>query len=222
MQDHKLAMLHSSQDGDWRTPPEFVAALQQVYPFDLDLAASADSCVITRDDLNFYLGPDHPNQALRDALQVPWHQHGKYGFLNPPYSLTLYSAGLKAGVKPEDLQWLLIESWAAKAYQESLKGFTTIGVFPYAAQTQWFRQYVMGHLLKPIRAEYVDGTGVTMDWSGHAALDCWRIPHRVTFLRSNGEPAANSNVNTCVIQWGPNPGFVGPWNPSMRYWSYRP
>jgi hypothetical protein len=60
-----------------------------------------------------------------------------------------------------------------------------------------------------------------VQWVGHAALDYWRIPHRVSFLQPDGTPSNNAGVNTCVIHWGPNPGFVGPWVPSGRYWSYR-
>lgn len=210
MNDHKLQMLHSSEQADWRTPPELYTALARTFAFDVDLAATLDSCLVLREGEKgvnaYYLGPDHTDLAMRDALQVPWHTLGTVGFLNPPYSLSLYSDGLKAGVVREDLQWLLIENWARKAFNESEAGFTTIGVFPYAPQTEWFRFYVMGH---------------GNSWRGHAALDYWKLPHRVSFLRANGEPAANANVNTCIVIWGPNPGFVGPWVPSGRYWTYR-
>lgn len=213
MQDHKLQMLHSSKGCRHRTPPGMYSALAAIFPFDVDLAATADNALVEVDGGNnvSYLGPDHPDPKFRDAFKVRWHSLGKVGFLNPSYSLTMYSDGLKAGLKREELQWLLIESWAEKAHWESQKDFTTIGVFPYAPQTEWFRKYVMGHT--------ADGEDVT--WSGHAALDYWRLPHRVSFLDADGNPQNNSNVNTCVVHWGPNPGFVGPWVPSGRYWSYR-
>jgi hypothetical protein len=213
---HKLQMLHSSGDCNHRTPPELVLALQQAFPLEIDLAASAESAVIANGEDVVYLGPDHPGTAFQDALSVHWHQHWKWGFLNPPYSLSLYASGLKAGVERGDLSWLLIENWASKAHWESLKGFHTVGVFPYAPQTEWFRTYVMGHQTMG------DGRpGNMVGWSGHAALDYWRIPHRVSFLTAQGEVQSNSNVNTCIVYWGPNPGFVGPWTPSGRYWTYR-
>lgn len=215
MNKHKLQMLHSSGQCDWRTPPELYAALARSFPFEVDLAATADNALVEVDGgANVsYLGPDHPDTAFQDALQVRWHTLGRCGFLNPSYSLSLYSDGLAAGVDRADLQWLLIESWAKKAYEESLRGFTTVGVFPYAAQTEWFRTYVMGHTA-PLRHGDVI-------FPFHAALDYWRLSHRVSFLQPSGEPASNSNVNTCIVIWGPNPGFVGPWVPSGRYWSYR-
>lgn len=220
MHDHKLAMLHSSADCDWRSPAEMVEKLAAWHgKFDLDLAATAESAVVvdSSETSAIYLGPDHPDPKYQDSLAVAWYTLGKQGYLNPPYSLTKYSEGLKAGIDRKDLQWLLIESWAAKAYQESLKGFTTIGPFPYAPQTEWFRQYVMGHDLPTARANKDPRVG----WSGHAALEFWIISHRVSYLRGNGEPAANANVNTCIVKWGPNPGLVGPWNPQGPYWSYR-
>lgn len=226
MDDHKLQMLHSSGSCDHRTPPALYEKLSHTWRFDLDLAATLESCLVLTDDPGgvqaHYLGPDHPIPAFQDALVAPWHEIGKVGFLNPPYSLSLYSDGLAAGVPRADLQWLLVENWAKKAYDESVKGFTTVGVFPYAAQTEWFRRYVMGHVEKPVPSitDPKECT-YTIGWAGHAALDYWRIPHRVSFLRGDGQPQVNSNVNTCIVIWGPNPGFVGPWVPSGRYWSYR-
>lgn len=226
MDEHKRRLIHSSADCHWRTGPDLYGALDRIFHFDIDLAATAENCLVQKKEINHdlngydlldvYLGPDHPATALRDALTVAWHTVGKVGFLNPPFSLTLYSQYLEQGIPREELGWLRIENWAWKAYQESLKGFTTIGVFPYAPQTEWFRQYVMGHALKEAKAN-----GGPVGWSGHAALDCWRIPHRVSFLRADGKEASNAGVNTCIIQWSPNPGFVGPWSPSMRYWSFR-
>lgn len=216
MDAHKQRLRQSSVECDWRTELAMVEKLRQRWPFDIDLAATNDNAVVTieTDDgpMNMYLGPDHPDPQYRDALRVPWETLGRVGFLNPPFSLTQYSEGLKAKVDRSQLQYLLIQNWARAAWLASLSGFTTIGVFPYAPQTAWFRQYVMGH--------ETDAKG-RVGWSGHAALDYWKIPHRVSFLRPDGSPAANANVNTCIVEWGPNPGFVGPWVPSGRYWSYR-
>lgn len=218
MDNHKLRMLHSSGDCLHQTPPVLFEALARVWKFDLDLAATAENCLVTDAESAYYLGPDHPDPELQDALKVPWHTMGKVGFLNPTYSLSQYKVGLDAGIDRADLQFLLIENWAAKAFHESLKGFTTIGVFPYAAQTEWFREHVMGHGLKEAKA---NKTLPQVGWKGHAALDYWRIPHRVSFLTAQGETSNNANVNSCIVIWGPNPGWIGPWVPSGRFWSYR-
>ena len=225
MDPHKLRMRHSSVTSDWRTPHALVLALRDYvggYAFSYDLAADASSTVCVD-----YLGPGSSwgeNALAVDWAALPPNDDGRRcGFLNPPYSLTAIQELKKHGVLHNDPQIaaLRIENWARKAFEESLRGFTTIGVFPYAPQTKWFREYVMGHTRTPVIADFPDIGLVRMDWRGHAALDYWRLSHRVPFLRADGSPAGGANVNTCIIHWGPNPGFVGPWVPSGRYWSYR-
>jgi hypothetical protein len=170
MDPHKLRMRHSSKDANWRTPPKMVAALQAAFPIVWDLAADATSAIgprVTVTNAPLYLGPGSAHGE--NALTVAWARlHGRCGFLNPPYSVSRIrelqeecAERIRALVLPRDLlaariaeteaeyapliAALRIENWADKAYQESLQGFTTIGVFPYAPQTQWFRRYVMGH-----------------------------------------------------------------------------
>ena len=187
--------------------------------FDLawDLAATPENRVTPER----HLGPG--SAWGEDALAVDWSRlQEPWGFLNPPFSLSEIKILKEQGVPADDprISALRIENWAEKAYAESLTGFTTIGVFPYAPQTEWFRWYVMGHSPKPqmdVRADIHAVAG----WSGHAALDFWRLPHRVSFLLPDGSPTDNAGVNTCILIWGPNPGFVGPWVPSGRYWSFR-
>ena len=234
MDAHKARMRTSSEDPNWRTPPEMVKVLGAVFPIEVDLAATLDAHVGTHLnlDIHAYFGPDHPRSDWQDSLRVPWHDFYKVGFLNAPYSISKIRELRKVQKEEErEFSWssasrqaweerrnaLRIADWARKAYEESLLGFTTIGVFPYAPQTDWFRAYVMGHTTKRKTIYTVEDRAVPF----HAALDYWRIPHRVNFLRSDGSKAANANVNTCVVIWGPNPGFVGPWVPSGRYWDYR-
>lgn len=210
MDPHSQAIIHGSGQSCWRTPPAMAAKLVQTFGCVVDLAATSESRVC-----DLYYGPDSSNPARRDSLQVNWaataisRGMALIGFLNPSYSLREIRERKAQGLATDHLR---IEKWAEKAYRESLQGFTTIGVFPYSPQTEWFRECVMGH-------QTLDDGTVT--WRGHAALDFWRIPHRVSYLQPDGSPSANAGVNTCIIIWGPNPGFVGPWVPSGRYWSYR-
>lgn len=236
---HTMRIRNASQDPDWRTPPELMKPLLRVFPIQIDLAATLSTRVVP-----LYLGPDQPAAIVQDALATSWmHAADDWGvvpcgFLNPPYSLSKIrelkkewaarpvaspeDAAYLAAVYTPQIRALRIEAWAQKAYEESLQGFTTIGVFPYAPQTRWFRQYVLGHAPRPKATEqYGECTYPLIGWSGHAALDCWILAHRISYLRPDGSPAANANVNSCIIHWGPNPGFVGPWVPSFRSWSYR-
>lgn len=180
----------------------------------VDLAATQETCLLG--PIGSYLGPDRGEEEYRNSMVVPWHKlkGHKVGIINPPFSLDeireLRDINEHRAVEnlEERIDALRIEKWAEKCCNESLQGFTTIGIFPYSPQTEWFKTYVEG----------LDSNG---QWWGHAALDYWKIPHRVSYLAPDGSKQNNAGVNTCVIQWGPNPGFFGPWRGSGRYWTYR-
>lgn len=65
--------LFSSARDDWETPPDFFAALDAVFDFQLDAAASAHNAKCAR-----YFSAD------ADSLAQPWAPH-KRVWLNPPY-----------------------------------------------------------------------------------------------------------------------------------------
>jgi len=138
-----------------------------------------------------------PGGVQEDALGVGVMWTGTV-FLNPPYSRK---------------RKLPIAPWVRACWQftrglyewEKLENLPTIvAILPFAPQTDWYRQYVYGHTAL-----------------GHPAMEEWRLPHRISFLRPDGSPASNAGVNSVIIVWRPNPGFVGPWQPAVRYWSYR-
>ena len=123
--------------------------------------------------------------------------------MNPPYSRGDSKADPPIPAEP-------IEPWIVKAHLESMKGVTVVGVLPFSSQTQWFRDYVYGHITKD--------TGFPF----HAAMEVRVLPYRVTFIDPDTkEPAANAPGNTCIVIWKPNPGYVGPWQPTVRYWTYK-
>lgn len=214
--------MHSSIEPGWRTPPRCFEALDREFNFSMDAAACKDDtfCPI-------YCGPDRV--GFEDGLGVDWLglSAGDTIFLNPPYSKTLSAAYRCGKIKidgawhehPVDLQkarGYQIESWAAKCWQESQRGCTIVGLFPFSPQTDWYREYVMGH------GKGADpGSARVECWNGFAATEERRLSHRVSFLRPDGSPADNAGVNSVVIVWRPAPGIVGPWTPLNRYWSYR-
>lgn len=213
MDAHRKSIIHASGRSGHRTPPIMAAKLVSIFGCTVDLAATVDSNVFA--PLDSYLGPDRLEPGYQNSMTYPWHEMTghRVGFLNPPFSLDEIAA-LKEQAEhraipdlDDRINALRVEKWAEKACSESLQGFTTIGVFPYSPQTEWYRQYVKGLTLEG-------------QWWGHAALDVWILPHRVSFLTPDGEAQGNAGVNTCIIQWGPNPGFVGPWTQSDRYWDY--
>lgn len=190
---HDIAILHSSKRSDWRTPPELYAALDAEFDFGLDVAATeANSLCDT------WLGPDQ-DPPWHDAREVDWHTLTSAAFMNPPYC-----KGDKNADPP--IEPMPIEPWIEKAWEESLSGCTVVGVVPFSPQTSWFKQYVFGQA----------------QVETHAAHELRILPHRVSFVNPDtGVAGANANVNTCIVVWKPNPGYVGLWQPAIRYWSYR-
>lgn len=49
------------------------------------------------------------------------------------------------------------------------------------------------------------------------------FPYRLKFEAPEGHEGSTSgaNVNTAIVIWKPTKGFVEPWSPAFRYWSYR-
>lgn len=121
-------VVHSSQSELWRTPPDLVFKLCQETEFSVDVAADSSSRLFGERE---YFGPDHPNQAFRDGLDVSWaaaYGAGAVGFMNPPFS--------RAGGMP-------IGPWIEKAWQETVFGFTTFGLIPVRTSTKWWQNHVM-------------------------------------------------------------------------------
>jgi len=211
MLEHDRQVLHGSTESDWRTPKELFAALDAIFEFDIDAAANEQNTLCS-----VWFGP---GGRYPDALKQPYwmvgiadDQGGGYNdaqtvFVNPPYSKAAYRA-------TKDPAYL-VAAWAEKCYQESLKGLTIVGLFPYAVQTGWFRQWVYGQLFDPANVDSDD-----WGWSGHAADAIWKFPHRINFVRPDGTAAANAAINHCLCIWRPT-RFVGPFQPAERYFTYR-
>lgn len=211
--DHQI--IHSSEESDWRTPPACAIALEREFGFQLDAAANAQSSVCAE---NFF-GPG--STLAENALLTPWDYwgDGTRVFLNPPYSRQKAAALRKAG-DPLHARSYEIGEWAAKAWHESQRGVTVVAILPFAPQTEWYRQYVYGHQ-DAAGFPRIDQHRRYHMWSGHAAKEERRIPHRISFLRPDGTDAANAGVNSVVVVWTPMRGAVGPWMPHSYYWSYR-
>lgn len=229
MDAHDKAIIHSSNESDYWTPRDCVKALDQEFHFSWDLAATEENCVIrvvhgsggAPMELG-YFGPD--SHWGENALAMAWHQFPRPQFLNPPFSKTLVNAFNTGRIKidgewvghekdPEKAKTYDIANWARKCWEESQKGATVVGVFPFAPQTDWYRNYVMGH--DPFQGKAADVPKF------HAAREERRLPHRISFLKPDGTPTGNAGVNSVILVWKPNCGIVGPWQPHQFYWSYR-
>lgn len=202
-----MDLLHSSDDPNWRTEPELYQALNRQAGFTVDLAATADAALVHVNGRPIFLGPG--SHIAEDGLLCPWYTFIGPGFLNPPFSRKL----LRQTKNPA----MDIANWAKKCWEESRKGFEVWGVFPFSPQTEWYRTYVMGH----DEVSNLNTGMLEIQWSGHAAMQVRRFPHRLSFLRADGSKAQNAGVNSCVIVWKDTKGMVGPWTPHEFYWSHR-
>lgn len=183
--------LHSSKEANWRTPKPMFDRLDAEFAFGVDAAASGKDCC------DQWFGPGSVTAV--DGLTCSWWDlivGDPTVFLNPPYSREL---------------GLPIEPWIEKCYVEARAGCTVVAILPHAVQTKWFQRYVWG--ITPNKELYV--------WEGFAATEVRQIPHRVTFEHPDGTTRHNAPGNTCVVIWRPDPGYVGPWTPTVRYWSFR-
>jgi len=226
MDAHDQRVIHSSNESNYRTPPACFQALDQEFHFYVDAAADRASALCRT-----WLGPESPEGS--NALVLDWYQYADLGalFLNPPFSKTLVNAYNTGRIKiedeggeriwvpheqnPEKAKAYDIANWAEKCWEESQRGATIVGVFPFAPQTEWYRHYVMGHEIVETDA------GPRVDWRGHCAREERRLPHRISFLTPDGQPTGNAGVNSVILVWRPNHGIVGPWQPHSFYWSYR-
>jgi len=82
------AYMPPSATDDWATPKAFYDKLNEVYEFDLDVAASSTNHLC--DD---WYGLDHPDKSRRDGLNSDWYGHV---WCNPPYGRGIYDWVLKA------------------------------------------------------------------------------------------------------------------------------
>jgi phage N-6-adenine-methyltransferase len=115
------AALFSSARPDWRTPPQLFAALDREFHFTLDVCATRDNKLCDR-----YIGPDHHEECLRDALNCVWGR-GETCFMNPPYSRGM-------GID--------IAAFVQKALLES-ECNTVVALLPARTDTLWWHEYVM-------------------------------------------------------------------------------
>ena len=101
---------------DWETPVELFDALDSVFEFELDAAATAAN---TKCD-NF-ISPQE------DAFGVDWSSRvpaGSSVWLNPPY-------GRGVG------------KWLEKAYSESLRGITVVVLIMVRTDSNWWKDWAM-------------------------------------------------------------------------------
>lgn len=203
---HASSVLSSSKNPNWRTPKWLFKALDDEFCFLLDAAADRDCSLASN-----FLGPG--SSFLEDALcGVSWSSvfdeiqsseaiWARAIFVNPPYSVKL----MHDKTQPDDVRRAMnIANWAKVCEETAAEGITVVGLFPYATQTKWWREYI----------ENEKG----------GATEIRRFPFRLKFdpPPDYDGKATGSNVNSAIVIWKPTQLFRGPWAPFTRYYDPRP
>lgn len=89
-------VVFSSASDEWTTPRALFEELNYEFGFCVDLAARAENALC-----DLWFGPDHPNEHLRDALEVNWRDFGPR-FCNPPYSRGLQKHFIAKAIADRD------------------------------------------------------------------------------------------------------------------------
>jgi hypothetical protein len=208
MRDHDRRIIHSSVESDYRTPMELISSLDEEFHFTTDVCASHRNALFAK-----WFGPGHQDPARRDALYNGTWGTGPH-FINPPYSKKRADELRKAGAPEPEWRCYLIERWAERCWMESLTQ-VVVGLFPYSSQTAWWKEHVWQG------GRMADGSKPEIHWRWHRASEVRLFHHRLSYLDPEGIPTGNSaGVNSAVIVWKPPCGYVEPWVPTVRYWTY--
>lgn len=188
---HKI--LTSSENPNWISPHMLMNRLREEFFLCLDAAATDQD----RQALQ-WLGPGSP--LGEDALQVNWQVASlgvEFRESNRPKAIW---------INPPYDKKHPIGPWLFKMALEGCSGpLPVIGCIPYSPQTKAWRTFVMGQN------------------SELKATEVRLFPYRLKFEAPEGHEGSVSgaNVNTAIVIWKSTKGFVEPWSPAFRYWSYR-
>lgn len=162
---HAQRLIHSSDDPNWRTPPDLFALLHREFAFTLDVAATSDASLCA----HAFLGPGSrwgTNGLVTDWREASAKAVGRRAvcWMNPPYS--------RQRQQP-------IEPWIEKAREEANLGAVVVGLVPAAVQTVWWARHVWNKAheirLFPHRISFLTPEGAVTGNAGiNHALVIWR------------------------------------------------
>lgn len=103
---------------EWQTPKELFNKLNDEFHFKYDVACTLKNTLC---DYSFW------NPNFNNSLNYDWYSYfkDKPCWMNPPYSRGN------------------IDKFVKKAYEESQKGCTVVGLLPLRCSALWFHKYVM-------------------------------------------------------------------------------
>lgn len=198
MKTHDRGIVHSSGCPNWRTEDALFEVLDREFKFAWDLAATKWNRKVTN-----YLGPDHENPTMRDALSVVWCPPGQRGarWLNPPFS--------REEKQP-------IDPWIAKCDHDAREGDAPIvALVPSRTDTRWWT----AHIRRAVEIRHIPHrVRFYLSPEELEEVNAARAAAGKPIIKNTGESAG---FPSAVVIWRPQPGIIGPAAPRVVTWSYR-
>jgi phage N-6-adenine-methyltransferase len=141
-------LLKKGANEEWGTPAKIFDPLNLEFGFTLDVCATKDNKKCPS-----FFSKEHPGGFTvgwmgEDGLTKDWKHYSGGGacWMNPPYnSKALYA-------------------WTKKAYEESLRGVTTVCLVPAKMDQPWWHEYAVKGEIRPIKGR------VKFEGAKHTAL----------------------------------------------------
>ena len=114
-------VMFSSKTGEWETPQEFFDKLNKEFNFKIDVACTYEN---KKCNFGFTKECDGLTADWKATLDAYFEGEEPTCWMNPPYGRN-------------------INKWIQKAYEESIKGVTTVCLIPSRTDTKYWHTYCM-------------------------------------------------------------------------------
>lgn len=125
--------------GEWRTPPDLFARLDQRYRLGYDAFASHKNHVLP---MYSTVEGTFNQQGWCSCSEPKWC--ASYGFMGDTDGLTHDWSGLRVFMNPPFTRGF-IEQAVEKAYEEREHAAIIVALLPAATETRWFQRFVLPH-----------------------------------------------------------------------------
>jgi phage N-6-adenine-methyltransferase len=176
---------------DYGTPWPIYRWLDQLYQFEVDVAANLENAKCSQ----FW-------SALEDGLKQTWAS--RRCFLNPPFSGDGHNIG----------------DWLKKAYEESVAGALVVSLLPVRSAARWFQEWIALSteiwLLTPrIRFEGAKGTphwdSMVVVYEPHPQHHVLKfVDWRKAVEEGDGFDTTTKPTDRPVVPTGPQPDDISP------------
>jgi phage N-6-adenine-methyltransferase len=157
------------KNDEFETPQWLFDELDKEFHFDLDVAANYKN---SKCDDSYY-------SIENTGLDRDWSRNGSVVWMNPPYSRGQ------------------LDKWCKKAYKESQKGVTVVGLLPVDTSTKWFHEWIYDKQDKIINIFSGQELGYI---KYNTAIEIRFLNRRLKF-ELNGIPQGTARFSSMIVIW---------------------